>query len=249
MLLLSVIQKTMVNQLEINADFSQRSLLHTTQIEWQNSPMKGVRRRVLDRVGKEVARATSIVSYDPGSHFSPHVHTGGEEFIVLEGVFQDEHGDYPPGTYIRNPPESKHTPGSNDGCVIFVKLWQFDLQDRHAVTTDMNRVVLNKDATRSGVKFNTLFEDARETVRLEHWAPGAQVSIDTSGGAELLVLEGGFIEGKDTLDKLAWMRVPIDGSFEATAGSNGTKVWVKTGHLRFTEEEKQRIVAHDASSS
>jgi len=90
--------------------------------------MYGVYRRPLDRVGDEVARATTIVKYQANSHFSSHVHTGGEEFIVLEGVFQDEHGDYAAGSYIRNPPQSSHTPGSDDGCVIFVKLWQFDLR-------------------------------------------------------------------------------------------------------------------------
>ncbi|GAL13613.1 hypothetical protein JCM19233_4618 [Vibrio astriarenae] len=51
----------------------------------------------LDRVGGEVARATSIVRYKPNSAFSPHTHDGGEEFFVLEGVFSDEHGDYPQG--------------------------------------------------------------------------------------------------------------------------------------------------------
>ena len=101
--------------MEVNADFSKRVVIHTPEVEWQDSPMKGVRRRMLDRVGGEVARATSIVSYAPDSKFSPHVHTGGEEFIVLEGVFQDEHGDFPAGSYIRNPPESKHTPGSESG--------------------------------------------------------------------------------------------------------------------------------------
>jgi hypothetical protein len=61
---------------------------------------------MLDRIGDEVARATSIVRYAPASHFSPHVHDGGEEFLVLEGTFQDEHGDYPVGSYVRNPPTS-----------------------------------------------------------------------------------------------------------------------------------------------
>ena len=136
--------------MEINADFSKRVVIHTPEVEWQDSPMKGVRRRMLDRVGGEVARATSIVSYAPDSKFSPHVHTGGEEFIVLEGVFQDEHGDFPAGSYIRNPPESKHTPGSESGCVIFVKLWQFDLQDRQQVSADMNQSKLIQDATREG---------------------------------------------------------------------------------------------------
>ena len=81
--------------MKINADFDRRVLLHADEIPWRDSPMPGVSRRPLDRIGDEVARATSIVRYDPGSHFSPHVHDGGEEFIVLEGVFQDEHGDFP----------------------------------------------------------------------------------------------------------------------------------------------------------
>ena len=73
--------------MELNADFSAKALVHSDQVEWLASPMKGVDRRMLDRIGGEVARATSIVRYAPGSHFSPHTHTGGEEFIVLEGVF------------------------------------------------------------------------------------------------------------------------------------------------------------------
>jgi anti-sigma factor ChrR (cupin superfamily) len=72
--------------MELNADFDQRVLVHADQIEWKNSPMPGVSRRMLDRIGNEIARATTIVRYDPDSQFSPHEHTGGEEFIVLEGV-------------------------------------------------------------------------------------------------------------------------------------------------------------------
>lgn len=203
--------------------------------------MQGVRRRVLDRVGNEVARATTVVSYAPNSHFSSHVHTGGEEFIVLEGIFQDEHGDYPVGTYIRNPPQSSHTPRSDDGCIIFVKLWQFDLDDRQHVVADMNSVELNADPSRSGVQLHTLFEDSRETVRLEQWEAGATVTLDTSGGAELLVLDGSFTQEGETVDKLSWLRIPLHADFQATAGANGARIWVKTGHLRFTEEEKQRL--------
>ena len=98
--------------MELNADFTQRVVMHGDEIEWLSSPMAGVDRRMLDRIGDEVARATSIVRYAPGSSFSPHVHTGGEEFVVLEGVFQGEHGDFPARSYILNPPESRHTPAS-----------------------------------------------------------------------------------------------------------------------------------------
>ena len=112
--------------MELNADFSQRVAVHAASIAWTPSPMPGVDRRMLDRLGEEVARATTIVRYAPESAFSAHVHTGGEEFIVLDGVFQDEHGDFPAGSYIRNPPQSRHTPRSAPGCTIFVKLWQLN---------------------------------------------------------------------------------------------------------------------------
>ena len=95
--------------MRLNADFSARAAFHAARIPWVPSPMAGVERRMLDRIGEEVARATSIVRYAPDSHFSAHRHGGGEEFLVLEGVFQDEHGDYPAGYYIRNPPTSAHT--------------------------------------------------------------------------------------------------------------------------------------------
>jgi len=217
----------------INADFSRRVLLNSSAIDWQPSPMQGVNRRPLDRIGEEVARATSIVSYAPKSKFSPHVHTGGEEFIVLDGVFQDEHGDFPVGSYVRNPPQSSHTPGSDEGCIIFVKLWQFDLADREQVVTDMNAVEYRADPTRIGVRYNTLFEDSRETVRVEKWEAGASVTLDTAGGAELLVLDGNFTENNDELAPLYWLRVPKGYRFSALVGVQGARVWVKTGHLDF----------------
>jgi len=151
--------------MELNTDFSKRVVVHSDEIEWMPSPMAGVDRRMLDRIGDEVARATSIVRYAPGSHFSPHVHDGGEEFIVLEGVFQDEYGDFPEGSYIRNPPTSSHTPGAADGCVIFVKLWQFDPEDRTPVKIDMNKMGSVRSAERLNVSVMPLFQDDRETVQ------------------------------------------------------------------------------------
>lgn len=113
--------------------------------------MAGVDRRMLDRIGNEVARATSIVRYAEGSAFSEHTHSGGEEFIVLEGVFQDEHGDYPAGTYVRNPVGTHHIPRSDAGCTIFVKLWQFDPDDQEQIAIDLNTVALSPDRDRKSV--------------------------------------------------------------------------------------------------
>jgi len=186
---------------------------------------------MLDRVGGEVARATSIVRYAPGSRFSPHVHSGGEEFIVLEGVFQDEDGDFPAGSYIRNPPQSRHTPGSKPGCTIFVKLWQFDLADRTQVRVDTGKMPYVRTVQRPDVEIMPLFRDAREEVRLERWPPTTRISLPVPGGAEFFVLDGAFYEGDEAYEAQSWLRLPPGARLDALSGSWGCRVWVKTGHL------------------
>ncbi len=217
--------------MNLNDDFSQRAVVHGGEIDWTPSPMAGVDRRMLDRIGDEVARATSIVRYAPGSRFSPHTHGGGEEFLVLEGVFQDEHGDYPAGTYVRNPPTSRHTPGSAPGCVIFVKLWQFDPHDRTFVRTDIEKIGALSPVDRDGVRVTPLYEDDRETVRIEHWAPGASIRIDGSRGAEVFLLAGAAEAGDDPLKPWSWLRAPIGPDLSISAGPDGARAWVKTGRL------------------
>lgn len=219
--------------MELNSDFSKRVVVHSDRLEWQPSPMAGVERRMLDRIGDEVARATTIVRYAPNSKFSSHVHSGGEEFIVLDGVFQDEHGDYPTGSYIRNPPQSRHTPGSEDGCIIFVKLWQFDLQDRHGVRIGANEMSGIADSQREGVLITPLHKDEREEVRLEEWASNTEIIVDAPKGAELLVLSGSFTEGEDELVTNSWLRSPIHSHIIAKTGDQGAKIWLKKGHLSF----------------
>ena len=217
--------------MDINADFSKRVAVHAARLPWIPSPMKGVDRRMLDRVGDEVARATSIVRYAPHSQFSPHTHGGGEEFLVLEGVFQDEYGDFPAGSYVRNPPTSRHTPGSEPGCVIFVKLWQFDPVDRTQVRLDTTPMPFNPSPARPGVELIHLFRDDREDVRLERWPANGSIALDASSGAELLVLDGGFEDGDERFEPQSWLRLPPGSALQAKAGPEGCKAWVKTGHL------------------
>ncbi len=218
--------------MELNADFSERVVVHADQLEWQASPMKGVERRMLDRIGGEVARATTIVRYAPGSKFSAHTHSGGEEFIVLEGVFQDEHGDFPAGTYVRNPPTTSHTPGSDAGCTIFVKLWQFDMDDRNQFRKDM---AAELGTPSDGVATATLHEDDRERVTYSHLDPGAVLTSDAAGGIEILVIGGSVTAGEDTLDRNGWLRLPEGTPLSLTAGGDGARVWMKTGHLPFAK--------------
>jgi anti-sigma factor ChrR (cupin superfamily) len=216
---------------QINADFSRRCAVHAAKMPWIPSPMAGVERRMLDRIGGEVARATSIVRYAPNSSFSPHVHDGGEEFLVLDGVFQDEHGDFPAGSYIRNPPQSRHTPGSKPGCTIFVKLWQFDPADRTHVRIDTAKMQYVRDADRPMVESLPLFQDASEDVRLERWAAGAELLLELAGGGEFLVLDGAFVEAGETFVAQSWLRLPAGAELRAKAGPAGALVWIKTGHL------------------
>ncbi|MEM7219360.1 MAG: cupin domain-containing protein [Pseudomonadota bacterium] len=218
--------------MELNADFSARVVVHSATLDWQPSPMAGVDRRMLDRVGDEVARATTIVRYAPGSAFSPHVHGGGEEFVVLDGVFSDEHGDYPAGSYLRNPPTSQHTPGSEPGCVLFVKLWQFDSDDRTHVRTHIDLAGEVAAAGRPGVHVTPLFADGVETVRAERWEANAEIALALPRGGELLVLGGALTEGGDELAQHDWLRLPPGAMLRAVAGAEGARVWLKLGRHR-----------------
>lgn len=218
--------------MKLNADFSQNVVVRPSENDWVASPMAGVDRMMLDRIGDEVARATSIVRYAPGSHFSPHTHGGGEEFIVLDGVFSDEHGDFPEGAYIRNPPTSSHTPGSEPGCVIFVKLWQMQSDDRTHVRVATEKLGAVADAERPGVTVSPLFRDPHEDVRMERWAAGTQARIDASGGLEVLIVKGTLMLDGETLEAWSWIRRADGQDVTFAAGPEGATLWIKAGHLR-----------------
>lgn len=217
--------------MRLNADFARRAVVHAGSTPWVPSPMRGVDRRMLDRVGGEVARATSVVRYAPESHFKEHEHGGGEEFLVLSGRFSDASGDYGEGCYIRNAPTSKHAPWSVGGCVILVKLHQFEQTDRTHVVLDAAKMQGFPAADRPHVRVVPLFQDEHENVRIEFWPSGAPVVLPVSQGGEFFVVEGSFSESGEELSKWSWLRLPAHGELEATAGPEGAKVWVKTGHL------------------
>ena len=150
---------------------------------------------------------------------------------LREAAVQDEHGDYPAGTYVRNPPASSHTPGSEPGCTIFVKLWQFDPDDRTPVRTDTTALSLAPAPDIPGVEFAALYESAGELVLLERWAPGISIAVPIPGGLELLVVDGGFAEGGEEFARYSWLRPPAGFTLRAAAGPRGCRLWVKSGHL------------------
>lgn len=216
--------------MNLNADFSERVAINSNELDWEPSPMKGVYRRKLDRIGDEVARATTIVKYDPGSAFSPHTHGGGEEFMVLEGVFSDEHGDYPAGTYVRNPIGSTHTPRSEEGCTIFVKLHQFAAEDQEQFSINTKQAQFLPGSV-PGLTVLPLHSFGTESCALVRWAPGTIFNPHRHyGGEEILVLEGTFSDEHGDYPAGSWLRSPHM-SQHRPYSEDGCLIYVKTGHL------------------
>lgn len=215
----------------LNADFSRPVSVQPTESDWIASPASGVSRLMLDRIGDEVARATSLVRYAAGSRFSRHEHAKGEEFLVLDGVFADEHGDYPTGTYVRNPPGSGHAPFSKDGCRILVKLRQFDPEDLAHVVIDTNDPAHWQRDQGSGAAQLQLHNYGTEKVRMLRLAQGNVYSESVvEGGLELLVVTGRLAYDGDILAAESWLRLPT-GNELAVSAERATTLWVKTGHL------------------
>ena len=70
---------------------------------------------------KPLHNQTALVKWPKNERFIPHKHWGGEEVVVLHGVFIDEYGEYPKGSWIRSPHLSEHFPYVNEETIIFVK--------------------------------------------------------------------------------------------------------------------------------
>jgi len=218
--------------MRLNADFSERVVIRPEDYHWVDSPMPGVERMMLDRIGDEVARATSLVRYAPNSTFSPHVHSGGEEFLVLEGEFGDEHQTYPAGTYVRNPIGTSHSPRVGEtGCVILVKLQQFDKDDLTQVVIDTRDSDLPSESV-PGLTATSLHQFQEERVMLVRWEPNTPFKEHTHhGGEEVFVIEGSFSDENGDYPAGTWLRYPDQSSHKAFTRSEGALLYLKTGHL------------------
>ena len=220
--------------MNIHTDFTQRVALQSQDLPWIDSPLPGVKRRLLERAGGEVARATSIVSYAPDSRFSLHPHALGEEILVLDGELEDEFGVYPAGTYIKNPPGSAHAPRSHPGCTLFVKL-------RHMQLDDQQRVVINTHKASwyqgqvPGLSVLPLSEFGAEHTALVRWMPGTQFNPHRHyQGEEIFVIEGTFEDEHGRYPAGSWLRSPHL-SQHRPFSTEGCLILVKTGHLPMAE--------------
>jgi anti-sigma factor ChrR (cupin superfamily) len=214
------------------ADLARREVVRPGGEDWRPSPMTAAECHVLDRIGEEVVRETSIIRCAAGARFRAHTHEGGEEFLVLAGSFHDDAGDYPDGTYVRNPIGTAHPPwAGSDGGLLFVKLNQFS-------ATDTQRVVIDTRAGRwcqglvPGLTVLPLHEHGREHVALVRWAPSTRfLPHHHSGGEEILVLDGVFEDEHGVYPKGTWLRSPHLSAHNPFTGPEGALIYVKTGHL------------------
>ena len=216
--------------MRLNADFSERVVIRPQDYDWQASPATGVERMMLDRIGDEVARATTIVRFAPGSRFDAHTHGGGEEFFVLEGVFSDETGDYPAGTYVRNPIGTSHTPHTDPGCTILVKLHQFDAEDMRQFHVDTGRATFVPGEA-EGETVLPLHSAANEEVAVVRLEPGTRMIPEApEGGCEIFVLEGVLQDAGGDYPAGSWVRSP-HGAELTLRSDEGCVFYRKTGHL------------------
>eukprot|EP00299_Pterocystis_sp_00344_P017257 c8653_g1_i1.p1 GENE.c8653_g1_i1~~c8653_g1_i1.p1 ORF type:complete len:229 (+),score=46.75 c8653_g1_i1:314-1000(+) len=221
--------------MSINADRTIRALARIGDLQWVSSPSKGVWRKMIERVGDEVARATTIVRFEPNHSFPAHTHSGGEEFIVLEGVWRDDYGAFPTLSYVRNYINSSHSPKiGEEGCTILVKLRQMS----HEIQEPPHRAwsINTSDGWTSdnqGRDTLELYSSKFERVFVEKWAPNTEITHQIPAhGEELFVLSGDLFEGEDALPQYSWLRSPNPGAVvQRRSGAQGALIWFKSGHL------------------
>ncbi len=217
----------------MNEDFSKLAVVHTAQEEWQASPIPGVWRKRLDLAGpSESSRVTSVVRYDADSAFPSHPHPDGEEIIVLDGVFSDEHGDYPAGSYLLNPEGFSHAPFTKQGCVLFVKLRQYPGLGRRHININ-TKTGEWRPGTIPGVQVIDLYgEDGHpEEVQLARIEPNTRFTPhDHPGGEEVFFIEGGYEDEFGAYGPGSWVRYP-PGSRHEVHSAEGCLLYLKTGHL------------------
>ena len=217
----------------INGDLSIRAVADTAQMPWSPSPSASVWRKRVHRVGPpEAGQVTSVVRYDPRSSFPVHDHPDGEEIFVLDGVFSDEHGDWPAGTLLLNPEGFRHAPFSEQGCLLLVRLRQFRGSGRKHVVVDSHKLSWEPTAL-SGVACKRLYEQSgfADRMRLERWDAGADLGVRRyPQGAELFVLAGDFLDDAGAYAAGCWLRLPVASEHRPRSAS-GCTLYVKEAGL------------------
>ena len=243
---LEPVTNPMVGQqwIELNADKKNSVLVNVDgAAATQAAGQTDVKRTMYERVGGEVARASTKVTFKPNTPFPSHVHDGGEEFVVLSGVWKDKWGNFPKYTYIRNYIGSSHEPSiGEEGCEIFVKLRQMSakVSELEHWSVDFSRA--NNESVRlyqgwsknehTDTEYRELFESPYERVYAEYLEPKSVINDKIpKGGQEIFVIDGEFEDALGKHKEHSWARYGADGeSRERKAGAEGALLYVKEGH-------------------
>ena len=217
------------NNIRLNMDFHKPVSVLPVNYEWIPSPADGVSRVSLERLSAESGHKTSFVRFSSDSYFPAHAHPLGEEIYVLEGVFSDQYGDYPAGTYLRNPPGSNHRPFTKEGCTLFVKLDQF-----HPDDTDKIVLRPQDQQWRPGIgnlKVSALHNYGTQSTALVFWPANEVFQPHVHwGGEEIVVIKGAFIDEFGEYPAGSWIRSPhMSEHFPRV--EEETLIMVKVGHL------------------
>ncbi|CAE7878777.1 ABCF3 [Symbiodinium microadriaticum] len=228
--------------IELNSDKSQSCLVNTDSVNWIETAAGGVRRKMIERIGGEVARATTVVNFQPNASFPAHVHRGGEEFLVLQGDWYDDWATQPAYTYVRNYIGSKHTPRIGPkGCTILVKLCQMSEQHKEPDHSQWDISESNTNwrvcSSISGRRLLNVFESPLEEVHFERWQPNQSGDVDIpETGEEVFVIEGSFTDELGEHRTWSWSRNAGDKQrLKRTSGPEGCLLYVKSRHLRSPE--------------
>lgn len=250
--------------MELHTDKTKTVLVRTSQQEWLvTSQASGVSRRLIERRGGDIARATTVVKFEPDKSFPRHVHVGGEEFVVLDGTWRDDYGNFPKYCYIRNFIGSGHQPQiGHDGCVILVKLCQMHPtihpEPAHTAWSDLGPEAVRRrgkeirpDSGSGCMPFHELvvFESPLETVKMLLLPGGATVRVPVpDGGREMFVVDGTFVSSLGTHDERSWCRLASQatfaetgGTFEVRVGERDVYLYSKEGHLQSPEVDLEEI--------
>ncbi len=185
---------------------------------------------MLDRIGNEIARATSVVRYAKNSTFPHHQHPEGEEILVLSGTFSEDGEDYTAGWYLRSPPGSGHAPSSKKGAMIFVKLRQMPGNESNFVRIDTNDSACW--AIQGGRNICPLFNSSYESVCIECLAKNQPLIINSACRHELLILSGELLhDGKNYISG-SWIRIPESSSLNFISGTDNTRVYIKITFIK-----------------
>lgn len=216
--------------MQLHADFTQTVILCPEDYHWTPSPGGQVNRVMLERIGQERARATSLVEYPQGANFPSHDHPLGEEILVLSGIFtENDQQHYAQGWYLRNPHQSQHQPSSATGCIIFVKLMQMQATEQTPVRINTHDASLWVN-TRYGLRLD-LYQDPYENTYLFKPRLAHPFSLSDPQGVELLIVQGALHTHKTVFTQGTWLRLAAHDQLHFTQSDPDTILYLKRGHL------------------